>query len=60
MLQVVSVSKTPGHTKHFQTIYLTQNVILCDCPGLVFPSTTPRTLQVNKCLLQIFCFIYSV
>ncbi|WAR31408.1 GNL1-like protein [Mya arenaria] len=26
--KVVSVSKTPGHTKHFQTIYLTQTVRL--------------------------------
>lgn len=44
--KVVSVSKTPGHTKHFQTIYLTPNVRLCDCPGLVFPSAVPRALQV--------------
>ncbi|KZT35631.1 P-loop containing nucleoside triphosphate hydrolase protein [Sistotremastrum suecicum HHB10207 ss-3] len=33
----VSVSSTPGKTKHFQTIHLSQNMILCDCPGLVFP-----------------------
>lgn len=44
--KVVSVSRTPGHTKHFQTIYLTNTVRLCDCPGLVFPSATPRRLQV--------------
>ncbi|KAK9500051.1 hypothetical protein O3M35_001392 [Rhynocoris fuscipes] len=44
--KVVSVSKTPGHTKHFQTIFLTNNVRLCDCPGLVFPSKVPRVLQV--------------
>ncbi|XP_048479993.1 guanine nucleotide-binding protein-like 1 [Plutella xylostella] len=44
--KVVSVSKTPGHTKHFQTIYLTPQVRLCDCPGLVFPSTVPRPVQV--------------
>lgn len=44
--KVVSVSKTPGHTKHFQTIFLTKNVRLCDCPGLVFPSSVPRHLQV--------------
>ena len=42
----MSVSRTPGHTKHFQTIFLTSNVKLCDCPGLVFPSKLPRTLQV--------------
>ncbi|XP_072396262.1 guanine nucleotide-binding protein-like 1 [Diabrotica undecimpunctata] len=44
--KVVSVSKTPGHTKHFQTIFLTSNVRLCDCPGLVFPSKVTKPLQV--------------
>ncbi|CAK1592486.1 unnamed protein product [Parnassius mnemosyne] len=44
--KVVSVSKTPGHTKHFQTIFLTQQVRLCDCPGLVFPSKVPRPIQI--------------
>ncbi|CAG9790519.1 unnamed protein product [Diatraea saccharalis] len=44
--KVVSVSKTPGHTKHFQTIYLTPKVRLCDCPGLVFPSKVPRPIQI--------------
>ncbi|KAI3403050.2 hypothetical protein KGF56_004110 [Candida oxycetoniae] len=34
----VSVSSTPGKTKHFQTLHLTPEVILCDCPGLVFPN----------------------
>ncbi|ODV91454.1 hypothetical protein CANCADRAFT_11754, partial [Tortispora caseinolytica NRRL Y-17796] len=34
----VSVSATPGKTKHFQTIHLTDQIILCDCPGLVFPN----------------------
>lgn len=44
--KVVSVSRTPGHTKHFQTIFLTKTVCLCDCPGLVFPSTVPKQLQI--------------
>ncbi|XP_053622721.1 guanine nucleotide-binding protein-like 1 [Plodia interpunctella] len=44
--KVVSVSRTPGHTKHFQTIFLTPQVRLCDCPGLVFPSTVPRPIQI--------------
>lgn len=34
----VSVSSTPGKTKHFQTIHLSPDIILCDCPGLVFPN----------------------
>ncbi|CAB3375782.1 Hypothetical predicted protein [Cloeon dipterum] len=44
--KVVSVSRTPGHTKYFQTIFLTPTVKLCDCPGLVFPSKVPKPLQV--------------
>ncbi|ORX33681.1 hypothetical protein BD324DRAFT_595477 [Kockovaella imperatae] len=32
-----SVSATPGKTKHFQTLLLTDRITLCDCPGLVFP-----------------------
>ncbi|KAI5637170.1 50S ribosome-binding GTPase domain-containing protein [Phthorimaea operculella] len=46
--KVVSVSKTPGHTKHFQTIFLTPQVRLCDCPGLVFPSTVPRPILMES------------
>jgi large subunit GTPase 1 len=33
----VSVSSTPGKTKNFQTIHLSDTMVLCDCPGLVFP-----------------------
>uniref|UniRef100_A0A8C1L0M2 Large subunit GTPase 1 homolog n=1 Tax=Cyprinus carpio TaxID=7962 RepID=A0A8C1L0M2_CYPCA len=34
----VSVSATPGHTKHFQTLFVDPGLCLCDCPGLVMPS----------------------
>ncbi|KAK7023624.1 large subunit GTPase 1, partial [Halocaridina rubra] len=34
----VSVSATPGKTKHFQTLFLREDILLCDCPGLVFPA----------------------
>ncbi|KAH0624309.1 hypothetical protein JD844_008013 [Phrynosoma platyrhinos] len=34
----VSISATPGHTKHFQTLYVEPGLCLCDCPGLVMPS----------------------
>uniref|UniRef100_A0A8C1ZCH4 Guanine nucleotide-binding protein-like 1 n=1 Tax=Cyprinus carpio TaxID=7962 RepID=A0A8C1ZCH4_CYPCA len=44
--KVVSVSRTPGHTKYFQTYYLTPTVKLCDCPGLVFPSQVDKQLQI--------------
>ena len=42
----MSVSRTPGHTKHFQTIFLTPTVKLCDSPGLVFPSLVPKPMQI--------------
>lgn len=57
----VSVAATPGHTKHFQTIDMTslfeeteENVkrVLCDCPGLVFPTfmSTKADLYLNGIL----------
>lgn len=48
----VSVSATPGKTKHFQTINLSDRVVLCDCPGLVFPNfaTTKAELVCNGVL----------
>ena len=56
--QVVSTSRTPGHTKHFQTIFLTANVRLCDCPGLVFPSVVGKQLQV--CFGNIWVIVKTV
>lgn len=45
--KVVSVSRTPGHTKNFQTYNLAQDIILCDCPGMVFPALDrPKYMQV--------------
>ena len=48
----VSVSSTPGKTKHFQTVHLSDRMILCDCPGLVFPNfaSTKADLVVNGIL----------
>ena len=48
----VSVSATPGKTKHFQTVHLSDSVVLCDCPGLVFPNfaTTKAELVCNGIL----------
>ncbi|KAL2162645.1 hypothetical protein VTH06DRAFT_6481 [Thermothelomyces fergusii] len=48
----VSVSSTPGKTKHFQTIHYSDKIILCDCPGLVFPNfaSTKAELVVNGVL----------
>lgn len=38
MNKKVSVSATPGKTKHYQTLFLDKDLLLCDCPGLVMPS----------------------
>ena len=54
--KVVSVSRTPGHTKYFQTYHLTETVHLCDCPGLVFPSFVERPLQVKLSQIEIGTF----
>lgn len=32
-----AVAPTPGKTKHFQTLYILPDLLLCDCPGLVLP-----------------------
>ncbi|CAK0755588.1 hypothetical protein CVIRNUC_002386 [Coccomyxa viridis] len=32
-----AVAATPGKTKHFQTLNITDRMTLCDCPGLVLP-----------------------
>ncbi|KAI7834963.1 hypothetical protein BX661DRAFT_175851 [Kickxella alabastrina] len=48
----VNVGAMPGKTKHFQTIHLTSDVLLCDCPGLVFPTfaTTQADMVCNGVL----------
>ncbi|KAL7273775.1 hypothetical protein RUND412_003352 [Rhizina undulata] len=48
----VSVSATPGKTKHFQTLHFGEKIVLCDCPGLVFPNfaTTKAELVCNGVL----------
>ena len=33
-----AVAATPGKTKHFQTLNVTPELTLCDCPGLVLPT----------------------
>ncbi|GBN19012.1 Large subunit GTPase 1 [Araneus ventricosus] len=42
-------SATPGKTKHFQTFNLDNGMVLCDCPGLVFPNfvSTKAEMVVN-------------
>lgn len=48
----VSVSSTPGKTKHFQTMMVDPELCFCDCPGLVFPNfvSTKAEMVVNGIL----------
>lgn len=48
------VTSTPGKTKHFQTLLMSDSLMLCDCPGLVFPSfTSARSEMVAAGVLPI-------
>eukprot|EP00918_Siedleckia_nematoides_P070249 GHVU01153290.1.p1 GENE.GHVU01153290.1~~GHVU01153290.1.p1 ORF type:complete len:446 (-),score=41.22 GHVU01153290.1:970-2142(-) len=48
----VPVSATPGRTKHFQTLFVDEDLMLCDCPGLVMPTfvSTKAHMVVNGIL----------
>lgn len=48
----VNVGITPGKTKHFQTINVNEDLRLCDCPGLVFPTfmSSAASLVINGVL----------
>lgn len=43
------VTNTPGKTKHFQTLIISDKLTLCDCPGLVFPSFTSSRYEMIAC-----------
>ncbi|GAB2214834.1 hypothetical protein Droror1_Dr00019198 [Drosera rotundifolia] len=43
------VTSTPGKTKHFQTLIISDKLTLCDCPGLVFPSFTSSRHEMIAC-----------
>ncbi|KAG1828094.1 P-loop containing nucleoside triphosphate hydrolase protein [Suillus variegatus] len=49
----VRASRTPGKTKHFQTLFWSPDVRLVDCPGLVMPAFTPMDTQVLCGILPI-------
>nr|VWO94319.1 N/A [Ganoderma boninense] len=51
--QKVRASRTPGKTKHFQTLFWTPEVRLVDCPGLVIPNYVPMEMQVLSGILPI-------
>ena len=43
-----AVAATPGKTKHFQTLRVPDvpSLLLCDCPGLVFPTVAGSKAQM--------------
>ncbi|XP_020203425.1 GTPase LSG1-2 [Cajanus cajan] len=43
------VTSTPGKTKHFQTLIISDKLTLCDCPGLVFPSFSSSRYEMIAC-----------
>ena len=43
------VTSTPGKTKHFQTLIISDQLTLCDCPGLVFPSFSSSRYKMIAC-----------
>ena len=51
--KVVRASRTPGKTKTLQTIYWNTHLRLCDCPGLVCPSSAGLERQVLAGILPI-------
>jgi large subunit GTPase 1 len=44
--KLVGVAARPGKTKHFQTLFLEKELLLCDCPGLVFPNFTSTRAEM--------------
>ncbi|KAL4446500.1 hypothetical protein ABPG74_001241 [Tetrahymena malaccensis] len=44
--KLVGVGSLPGKTKNFQTHFLEQDLILCDCPGLVFPNAASTRAEM--------------
>lgn len=44
----VGVAAQPGKTRHFQTLHLPDrdDMMMCDCPGLVFPSFVSSTADL--------------
>ncbi len=53
--KLVGVAAQPGKTKHFQTIMIDKNIMLCDCPGLVFPSASSTRSE----MVYIYVLFFS-
>lgn len=55
-----TVSSTPGKTKHFQTLNITPQLTLVDCPGLVLPRyAASKAEMVAAGKQQCFCHHFA-
>jgi len=45
----VAVAAQPGKTKHMQTVPITEDLTLLDCPGLIFPSFVSTRAEMLVC-----------
>eukprot|EP00924_Labyrinthula_sp_SR-Ha-C_P001518 snap_masked-scaffold_18-processed-gene-0.32-mRNA-1 protein AED:0.37 eAED:0.39 QI:0/-1/0/1/-1/1/1/0/427 len=55
--KLVSVSRSTGHTKHWQTHILHYNdkkITFCDCPGLVFPKLITKNSFETRIIYELF------
>lgn len=50
-----AVAPTPGKTKHFQTLNITDNLTLCDCPGLVLPRYAQSKSEMVAAGVLLLC-----
>ena len=46
LIRLYDVYARLGKTKYYQTHFMTPDIRLCDCPGLIFPAVVPRSLQL--------------
>lgn len=45
----VGVASQPGKTKHMQTVPISEDITLLDCPGLIFPSFVSTRAEMLVC-----------
>lgn len=44
--KLVGVGALPGKTKNYQTHFLSEELVVCDCPGLVFPNAASTRAEM--------------
>lgn len=54
-----AVAPTPGKTKHFQTLNITDKLTLCDCPGLVLPRYAQSKSEMVAAGMCVTKYMYA-